>query len=116
MTPRVQVQAGLWLAVALVAVSMVLALALSAHPERLEAMRSAETDSYSYSLIGHRALYAFLEKTGFEVARMHVRRWHGDIGATATLCAEPDSPPVRRGVRDSTATDEESDFDPIIGT
>jgi len=114
MTLRVQGQAGVWWAVALVAVSMVLALALSAHPERLEAVRSAETDSYSYSLIGHRALYAFLERSGFEVARVRVRHGYDETEAgTALLHAEPEPPPVRRRVRDSTAADEEST--PYIG-
>ena len=113
MTPRVPGQAGVWWAVALVAVSMVLALALSAHPERLEAVRSAETDSYSYSLIGHRALYAFLECSGFEVARVRVRSYGYSDAGTAMLHAEPEPPPVRRGVQDSTATDEEST--PYIG-
>jgi hypothetical protein len=110
MTPRVQGSAGVWWAVALVAVSMVLALALSAHPERLEAVRSADTDSYSYSLIGYRGLHAFLERSGFEVSRVRVRHWYGDTG-TVLVIAEPDAPPVGRVVKDSTDTDEKSPID-----
>ena len=106
MTPRVQSPAGVWWAVALVTVSMVLGLALSAHPERLEAVTSADADSYSYSLIGHRALYAFLERSGFEVSRVR-RRLYGEADAgTVLLVAEPDPPPMRRAVRDSTDIEE----------
>ena len=112
MTPRVQGSAGIWWAVALVAVSMVLALALSAHPERLEAVRSAGTDSYSYSLIGYRGLHAFLERSGFDVSRVRVRHWNSDTEpGTVLVLAEPDAPPVRRGVKDSTDTDEEASVD-----
>ena len=117
MTPRVQGPAGAWWAVALVTVSMVLALALSAHPERLEAVSSADADSYSYSLIGHRALYAFLERSGFEVSRVR-RRLYGEADAgTVLLVAEPDPPPMRRAVRDSTDADDASTivFGPIPG-
>ena len=114
MTPRVQGSAGVWWAVALVTVSMVLGLALSAHPERLEAVSSAGADSYSYSLIGHRALYAFLERSGFEVSRVR-RLSYGDADArTALLVAEPDPPPVRRVVRDSTDVEEQPPI--VFGT
>ena len=115
MTPRAHALSGMWWAVAIVTVSMVLALALSAHPERLEAIRSADTDSYSYSLIGYRALYAFFERSGFEVSRVRVRRWNDDIEpGTAMVLAEPDAPPVRKA-EDTTDVEPPLDFEPSPG-
>src|SRR6185436_2832017 len=115
MTPRAHAMSGMWWAVAIVTVSMVLALALSAHPERLEAIRSADTDSYSYSLIGYRALYAFFERSGFEVSRVRVRRWNDDTEpGTAMVLAEPDAPPVRKA-EDTTDVEPPLDFEPSPG-
>ena len=92
--------AGAWWAVSLVAISLVLGLVLSADPERLEGIHSAGPDTYSYSVLGHRALAAFLERSGFEVARLRTESI-GDLDEDAAMVvAEP--PALRDEEPDST--------------
>ena len=75
--------------VGLVALSSLLALLFSAHPESFDGPVSAGPDSYSYSLIGYRAGAMLLERSGFEVVRRRTLTTSHAAPGTMVIATEP---------------------------